>query len=557
MQTAPKSIGRAKTVLVGGDGVHAVITSVVVRATESDGSPRVRFLGPGVFGESAAQYITYVVVPIVDHMLEGLRVPRKSFQISLVNLGATATADIGLRVSGFSADVPAFLALLSAGLAMPLPQDMVATGHVASTDGDIASVRAIPAKLAAALADSTIRRFVYPATAGDGSLPAFSPAVLRQLEDAVVAARDRLRISAVGNVAELVETVFDDEAIVEAGLRAGFFSVSELPSATDAVGRAAAHLATANDARFWLVLERRLLAGEGPSAKRLLHDRTAFQTDHRTYPTAFGRRLLNLVQSLPPNIRRLKSIFPLLSTRDCIALSQFASDADHEDVRLLYDAASGKRTTWVPKTADQGRSTCATADATSAKTLDVVLAEIAPAYLAASIGLPIDAARAGYTLDAVTVDSSEEFNELVAGFYLHLLRHTRSVPASVEVGAVAREALDVLEQAFLPHGGYKAALAEARVGSRGGMRFVLDMMTERTKSEEQVKHVNMVFKSALDALDWEAKVAFMAALLERLGPHLPPEIRSESPEHFAVHLEAIVRAYVQSLESVKALLRAL
>ena len=62
MQSAPNSIGRAKTVLVSGDGVHAVTTSVAVRATEADGPPRVCFVGPGAFSDSAAQHITEIVV---------------------------------------------------------------------------------------------------------------------------------------------------------------------------------------------------------------------------------------------------------------------------------------------------------------------------------------------------------------------------------------------------------------------------------------------------------------------------------------------------------------
>jgi hypothetical protein len=231
MQAAPKSIGRAKTVLLGGDGVRAVITSVVVRATEADRSPRVCFIGPGAFSDSSAQHIMDVVVPIVDRILEGLRFPRRGFDVSLVNLGATAIAEIGLKASGFSADVPAFLALLSAGLSMSLPQDMVATGHVASTDGDIASVRAIPAKLAAAQADPTIRRFVYPATAGDGSLPVLSPAALRELEDAVVSARDRLRLSAVGNVASWSKPCSTMKALWKLVCTRGFSAFRMCPAA--------------------------------------------------------------------------------------------------------------------------------------------------------------------------------------------------------------------------------------------------------------------------------------------------------------------------------------
>jgi predicted ATP-dependent protease len=38
----------------------------------------------------------------------------------------------GVQVSGFSADVPMFLAMLSARLQMPVRQDVVSTGHIAS-----------------------------------------------------------------------------------------------------------------------------------------------------------------------------------------------------------------------------------------------------------------------------------------------------------------------------------------------------------------------------------------------------------------------------------------
>jgi len=92
--------------------------------------------------------------------------------------------------------------------------------------------------------------------------------------------------------------------------------------------------------------------------------------------------------------------------------------------------------------------------------------------------------------------------------------------------------------------------------TQGGMRYVLDVLTEQFKMEEQEKHIDHVFKDALDPLDWNARVALIQALLDRLGPHLPPEIRSAPPERFARRWETIVRTYTQSLDHVKKALRA-
>ena len=82
-------------------------------------------------------------------------------------------------------------------------------------------------------------------------------------------------------------------------------------------------------------------------------------------------------------------------------------------------------------------------------------------------------------------------------------------------------------------------------------------MTERYKAEQQASHTTGILREALDSLDWDASVAFMAAFLDRIGPHLPAELRSQPPQRFARHYEEIVKAYVRSLDSVRQVLRAL
>ena len=134
------------------------------------------------------------------------------------------------------------------------------------------------------------------------------------------------------------------------------------------------------------------------------------------------------------------------------------------------------------------------------------------------------------------------------------MRHTESVPQSINNEIVAAEALALLERAFRDKGGVDGAQAEARHGINGGMRFILDVMTEQYKAEQQTKRVSRVFKAALDPLDWNARVQFMATFLERLGPHLPPEILAQPPARFARHYEPILKTYVQSLDRVRQLL---
>ena len=550
-------IGRARTVLLfgRGDAARAVVSTVVARASRCRGRG-LTFSGPAAFEAHAAEHLDAVVRSVVDRIVALLHLEPRRFDLSLVNLGAASAADVGLEVSGFSADAAAALAMLSAALRIPVPGDMVVTGHLASADGDIRPVKGIPAKLAAALADASIRRFIYPSLDTDASLAALSPAERERIITALAGAKERIRVLGVADLSELCRAVFSDEAIVRASLRSGFFDVADAASdETGPVGATARLLAEGNERRFWAALEARLLAGQCDDARSLLSALTRHHIRRERYPEGFGRKLLGLVRSLPPATRRLKTGFPLVTMGERIELARFAGPGDHEDVQDLFDAAAGKATVLRHRPpVDEEPVTDEVRDADAA--VEIVLEEISAEALAAKIGLPIDAARAAYTMEDVTVDSHDAFHDTTAAFYLSLLRHTGAhVPAGA--GMSAAESFALVERAFADKGGADAALAEARHGTNGGMRFVLDVLTERFKTEEQSKHVSRVIKEAIDPLDWNARVAFMAALLARIGPQLPPEIRSEPPERFARHYETIVRTYVWSLDRVKRLLRTL
>jgi hypothetical protein len=281
---------------------------------------------------------------------------------------------------------------------------------------------------------------------------------------------------------------------------------------------------------------------------------TTYFAQRDRYPSDFGRRLLELVQSLPPSTRRLKIRFPLLSMADCLQLGRCAKEADHDDVPLLWEATAGKsyrRTCTAPPTPPQGGA------ATGSTALDVILTEIDAGTLATKIGKPIDAARACYRMEAITVDSAEEFSDAITALFLHLLRHTRAVVSIVNEHAIAGGALALLGRAFARRGGENAARAEARDGFHGGLRLVLDLMTDQYKFEEQAKHVSQVFDQALDPLDWNAKVALVKTLLQRIGPLLPADLQAEPPERFAKNMQALVHAYVSSLDHVTEFLRSL
>jgi len=561
LDRTPKNIsytGRAKAVFVFGrsESAISVVSTVVAKVCDQTHGERLRFKGTSIFDKKTAQHIVETVFPTVDGVLKALGLPEKCFELSIVNIDVASMSDIGLMISGFSADVPIILAFISAALQIPIPGDIVSTGHIASTDGDIRIVKGIPAKILATIKNGSIRTFIYPSIDQDNSLNSFSPVEKQRIADAITRSRRDIRTIAVRDINELFQAVFSDNLVVLASLMHGFYKRMVPPYKEDTPsGKTAKFFSEDNENRFWKVLEQQILAGESNKAKELLLALTSFHANRKIYPKGLGGGFFNLVQSLPPERFRLKIDFPLLDIPDLTKLSQLAHESDYEDARLLFLASFGEKNIRIAQKVDLDLfKETMTGDQADSK-FQSILSEIDADALTILFGIPIDSARATYIMDSVIARSPEEFNRTVASFYTHLLRHTRKVSGPINSKAAGAEALSLIERAFSIKGGFRAALAEAKHATNGGLRLVLDLMAEQFKQEEQEKHINSVLKSALDPLDWDGKVALMREVLKCLEPSLPQEIRSQPTERFAGHYEVIVNAYVQSINQLKTLFR--
>jgi len=192
MDKEAKTVGRAKTVLVSPSEGKAVITAVVATLRSGD-SRDVSFGGEAVIQEATKQHIGQIVLAVLGRILSGLGVPLPALELTFLDLNATSAKDLPISVSGHSADLPVLLAMISAALDIPIPQDVVATGALASVDGDIVLVSGLPEKLETAVADRSIRLLLYPDLDGDASLKMLAPSERRAVEDALATASYSIR----------------------------------------------------------------------------------------------------------------------------------------------------------------------------------------------------------------------------------------------------------------------------------------------------------------------------------------------------------------------------
>ncbi len=255
-------------------------------------------------------------------------------------------------------------------------------------------------------------------------------------------------------------------------------------------------------------------------------------------------------------MRKDRIDFPVLDTLECVKLTQFAGESDAGDIGLLYDGAQGKAIWAEPAMTEKAEPAEQKSDYDKGQELvDSIIGRIDSTHLAKTVGVPIDTARATYRLGSLTVKSNKEFHDIIAAFYLHLQRHIHSVSESVNMDTVKDDAVALLERTFAKEGGITAAMNEACDALHGGMKFILDALTEQFKNECQARNVNRVIQEALGPLNRDAQVCFISALLKRLRPHLPEEIAAAAPERFIDHYEIIAKEYVKSLDKINEVFR--
>lgn len=542
--------GTAKAALVfdlGGER-KAIVTAIHAHILSRGTGARVTFVGPVVLNSESRQQVETTVVGILDRLTTSMGLREKDFEISITNPGASSTRDTGLEVAGYSAELPILLAMLSAALQIPLPQDVVATGHLASIAGDISPVSGLAEKLQALAQDPSIKKFVYPDLRNDHSLQILTPKELAETELMLALHKGLIEQIPVKDIAESVERIFSDEGMVMGSLSAGYF----LPTTSQGADESAirwilSFLTRDNEERFWRVLESSLLASDIDKSKALLERFVRFYSELKEYPAEFGQRLYQLLISLPPVIRANRHLYPLIPMRSCLQLAQGATDRDTPDLQKLFGYAQESFPKEKQGSESPNESTSGPIATEPNALLNYFLKALSPQSIAEEVSLPLDQARAAYSMGSVRVDSYDEFREAVSSFHAHLLRHTGKVLGTINSQLLAPDALDLLERTFADLGGAKAAVEESKTATKGGLRFIFDKMTDHLKMEERQKYVRMVFKSMVDPLDYQTKAALIRAFFLRLGSSLPEDIRSRPPEQYATDYELVVKAYTDSL----------
>ncbi|MBL1214667.1 MAG: hypothetical protein HND52_15030 [Ignavibacteriae bacterium] len=540
---AEEVIGRAKTVLVSNEG-PAIITSIIVRPIEDNISARLVFTGSVKFDEKLIKHLDEIILSHVNEILMMMDLPIHSFDISAQNIGAVSSNDSEFVVQGYSADVPIFLAMLSAGLQLPINQSSLFTGHISSNEGDISQVKSLVEKSEAAEIEKSIIEFVYPSLNNDTSLKVLKPKEYERTVSALRSCRGKIKLVEVDDTYELIKKTFSDESICLSSLISNYFGKNFAEIDKGKLTSIINYLHSENKNRFWKSLEENLLSKRVARSHSLLNNYLDYFLRTKKYPESFGIDLTNLIMSLPLTSKKTAGLFPIVPHDKYIQLIQYADESDYEDISFLHDIVFER-----VKTKNINidlKATDLIKNNISSEIIDYILEKLDPNYIDAKILKPIDESRTTYIFDKINTASYDAFIESITNFYIHIVRHTNSESVKAEREKYSIEVLDLMKKIYPQKADYNSAITNGMNGYNGGLRIIFDKITEYLKQTSKDKYILATINEVVDPLNYEIKKTLVEEIIKRDGSQLDIDKSLLIPEKYVENYIQIIQAYAHS-----------
>ncbi|MBK7090662.1 MAG: hypothetical protein IPH59_02900 [bacterium] len=186
--------------------------------------------------------------------------------------------------------------------------------------------------------------------------------------------------------------------------------------------------------------------------------------------------------------------------------------------------------------------------------LSSILEQLDERYIARLIAIPHDQARMKYAPPLFAIVDIGEFTRVIGEYYNYhfvtCISHGGYLTASESEG----RAKDILDREYRQQrGGFVGAFNDARFGTNGGLRAILDIIADSLKAESIARHMRKVLDDEVKPNSWEDKVDIISQFMSRCGPDVLKQLDTANPERYAADYEDLIRAYVDGLRKTSAL----
>jgi hypothetical protein len=176
----------------------------------------------------------------------------------------------------------------------------------------------------------------------------------------------------------------------------------------------------------------------------------------------------------------------------------------------------------------------------------------------ARIGIAHDEARMRFPLVSNTVTDFADFKNIITAYYNYHFTTCVSRGGSLPASQAYRQAKLLLEHDYRRrHGDIVSAFNNARDGTNGGLRVILDLICDGLKAEMVEAYVTDIFDRQVAPHAWEQKVEVVKQFIALCGPYLSSSIKAAQPERYARDWTELVQSYVAGLRETSSIFRRL
>ena len=169
-----------------------------------------------------------------------------------------------------------------------------------------------------------------------------------------------------------------------------------------------------------------------------------------------------------------------------------------------------------------------------------------------------DEARMSYHLQSNTVRTFEEFSRIIGDYYNHHYTTCISNGGRLSGSQAEGRAKEILEQQYRKRGGdIVTVFNDCREGTNGGLRAVLDLISESIKTEGVQRYIRAAFDHYVSPASWDDKVAIMSQFIDRCGAYLSSSISRNQPERYAHNYNELIQTYANALQQSSSVFRRL
>ncbi len=544
-------VGKSRLLLTDNKD-NKILIPLIIRSRKSNNFSTAKISCNGLFDKKVEEHIQTILLPQIQSILFYLNKSYYSFKIIIGDYRESNPTRSKYLISDYSYDLAVYITMLSSALSIPIDQSILLTGCINSVEGEISIYDNLLRNLKAACSDETITTLIYPSINNDISLINFNPDKFENVNATIRNCRRKIKLIAVCNTFDLIRNTLQIQDIVVSSLLKKYYELEEFPSPKNITEFIINYLVQNNKKRFWNVLKRNLQFKNVEKAHTLVKLYAKYFLNKKKYPSNFGIKLNDIVQSLPFSSRKEYALFPLIEKDLWLSLVKYSKEDDYEDMALFQKINSDTENGTETKVA-QNKDEQSFDDADDI--LSYLMSKIDSDYIDINITQKLDEARGSYVIEKNSCLDNEKFIDEIQSYYRHILTKIYAREQPILEEQLGIESIDILKQTFPEDYELKETTLRGLKGIDGGLRKILDSICEYIKKDHKEKYIRGVIYSTISPLDYSLKKNLIEAIMNRERENLDPDLRDLNPEQYVENYIEILTSYAMAKKSINRLFR--